>query len=86
MNWETIEQNIGKNAMFSVNDEYVNIQINNVNTTEDGHKWFTYVFLDHQNWSPTLFGYNLNYANCCWTDPYRGYYSENIKKSLMFIE
>lgn len=83
MNWPTIQENVGNDATFMAdNGEYVKIRIQNADETEDGNKWFTYSFLDHKEWSPVFMRVNLNYANCCWTDTSKGYFSTEIKKSL----
>jgi len=86
MDWLQIQENVGKNAKFFVNGEYINIKIKNAHTLEDGKNWFTYSFLDHKELSPIFLGYNLNYANCCWSDINRGYFSKEIKNSLVLAE
>jgi len=87
MDFSIIENNIGSIGVFKVDydDVYITIMIENASVSQDGNSWFSYSFIDHKEWSPSLYGTPLNRANCCWTNMYKGWFSRDIKDTLVFI-
>jgi len=80
-----IKKGVGSSGMFKYNDILIKIRINDARELGNGELWFNYTFLDHMEYSPLLFGIRINNANCCWSNNYRGWFSTEIKDSLVFI-
>jgi len=85
MNWEMIKKGVGSSGMFKYKDIFIKIRINDVQEFENGELWFGYTFLDHMEYSPRLVGFHINNANCCWNNNYRGWFSTEIKDTLVLI-
>ncbi len=85
MNWEMIKKGVGSSGMFSYKDIFIKIQINEAKKLDNGQLWFGYTFLDHMEYSPRLMGFHINNANCCWSNNDRGWFSRDIKETLVFI-
>jgi len=80
-----IKKGVGSSGVFKYNDIFIKIYIDDAKELENGELWIGYTFLDHMEYSPRLVGFHINNANCCWNNNYRGWFSTEIKDTLVFI-
>jgi len=85
MNWEIIQKGVNSLALFKYNDIFIKIRIDHAQELENGELWIGYTFLDHMEYSPRFMGFHINNSNCCWSNNYIGWFSAEIKDSLVFI-
>lgn len=85
MNWEIIRNGVGCEGVFEHDGIFIKILINDIGELENGELWFSYVFVDYKECSPLFMGCHTNYANCCWSNNRKGFFSREIQHSFVFI-
>lgn len=84
MNFNDYNKFVGKIGTFVYNNELIQIRINEIEMVS-GNLWLTYTFMTHQHLSPTLYGVNLNRANCCLDDTHKGWFSKEILNTFQVL-